>query len=24
MSIPKEEFNNGLHAVSFDLKGSKD
>ena len=20
----KEEFNNGLHAVSFDLKGSKD
>lgn len=24
MSILKEEFNNGLHAVSFDLKGSKD
>mgnify|MGYP001160810686 FL=1 len=24
MNILKEEFNNGLHAVSFDLKGSKD
>ena len=24
MNILKEEFENGLHAVSFDLKGSKD
>ena len=24
MNILKEEFNNGLHAVSFDLKDSKD
>tara|TARA_E500000331_G_scaffold179101_1_gene172510 strand:+ start:1053 stop:1319 length:267 start_codon:yes stop_codon:yes gene_type:complete len=24
MNILKEEFNNGLHAVSFDLKGLKD
>ena len=24
MNILKDEFNNGLHAVSFDLKGSND